>query len=86
MKSFVYILTAFLPLASQVAMASPVADFEDFLLEDRGNDGDWNRHDHPDNNCRIKHSYPYHKYPCDSSGIVGKSNVGDNFAPVCKYQ
>ncbi|KAJ6084669.1 hypothetical protein N7486_011469 [Penicillium sp. IBT 16267x] len=91
MKSFFYILTALLPIASQVTMASPVAEAEDFSLEDRGNNGGWNdggwsRHDHPKNNCRVKQSYPYQKYPCDSSDIVGKSNVGDNFAPVCKYQ
>jgi len=85
MKSFIY-LTTLLPLASQMATASPVADAEDFSLEERGNDGGWGRHDRPDDNCKVKQSYPYHKYPCDSSGIVGKSNVGDNFAPVCQYQ
>ncbi|KAJ5531878.1 hypothetical protein N7494_008430 [Penicillium frequentans] len=86
MKSFIYILAALLPLASQMATASPVADAEGFSLEDRGNGGGGDRHDRPDNNCKVKQRYPYHKYPCDSSGIVGMSNVGDNFAPVCKYQ
>lgn len=93
MKSCIYMLTALLPLASQVAMASPVAEPGDSSLEERGNgwgnrNGNGHDHDHerPEDYCKIQKPYSYHKYPCDSSDIVGQSNVGDNFAPVCKYQ
>lgn len=95
MKSFIYILTALLPLASQMAMANPVADPADFSLEERDNrwgkdhdkDHDNNRgHQGHDDFCKVKKTFWYHKYPCDSSETVGQANVGDTFAPVCKYQ
>lgn len=93
MKSIIYIITTILPLASQVAMASPVAEPDDSSLEERGNgwgNGHGNDHDHdhqpPENNCKVQKTYWYRKYPCDSSDVVGQSNVGDIFAPVCKYQ
>lgn len=85
MKSPAYLLVALLPLVSQVALANPVAGAEDLDLEERGDD--WGHHkNHPDNDCRVKKPYWYHKYPCDSSNKVGESKVGDKFAPVCKYQ
>ncbi|KAJ5160768.1 uncharacterized protein N7482_007772 [Penicillium canariense] len=93
MKSFIYILTALLPLASQVAMANPVPS-DEFLEERDGNRGDkdrgdkdrWDKHDRPEDKCKVQKPYWYHKYPCDSSETVGQSRVGDTFAPVCKYQ
>ncbi|KAJ5311438.1 hypothetical protein N7476_007298 [Penicillium atrosanguineum] len=100
MKSFIYIITAILPLASQMAMASPVAEPDEFSLKERGNGGNgWgnehgnghdrdhgNYHQRPEDFCKVQKTYWYHKYPCDSSETVGESNVGDTFAPVCKYQ
>lgn len=97
MKSPIVILTALLPLATQMALANPVAAADsDFSLEERGGDGHWkngdkNWGDHnkdwdPKDWCKVKKTYWYHKYPCDSSGTVGESKVGDTFAPVCKYQ
>ena len=91
MKSFIYIITTILPLASQVTMASPIAAPDDFLLEERGNgwgNGYDNDHGHqrPEDNCKVQKTYWYRKYPCDNSDVVGQSNVGDTFAPVCKYQ
>ncbi|KAJ5110969.1 hypothetical protein N7532_001504 [Penicillium argentinense] len=95
MKSPVVILTTLLPLTSSVAFAKPVAAAsDDFSLEERGRGENWDNgnnhwggdHDHHENWCKVKKPYWYHKYPCDQSGIVGKSSVGDNFAPVCKYQ
>ncbi|KAJ5392413.1 hypothetical protein N7509_007903 [Penicillium cosmopolitanum] len=93
MKSPVFILTALLPLAAQVAVASPVAD-PDSSLEERGGNNNWNNggkdwggnHQGPQDNCKIKNPFWWHKYPCDSSSTVGQARVGDTFAPVCKYQ
>lgn len=86
MKSPIYFLAALLPLVSQVALANPVADAKDVNLEERGDDH-WGQHKHhPDNQCKVKKPYWYHKYPCDSSEKGGESKVGDIFAPVCKYQ
>lgn len=85
MKSPGFILTAFLPLAAQVALANPVAADADSSLEGRG--GHWgDEHGRPKDWCKVQKTYWYHKYPCDSSGTVGQSKVGDTFAPVCKYQ
>ncbi|CAI7666285.1 unnamed protein product [Penicillium manginii] len=94
MKSPVFILTALLPLATQVALANPIADADSSLEERGGGGGNWNGggknwggdHQRPQDWCKVKKTYWYHKYPCDESGTVGKSNVGDTFAPVCKYQ
>ncbi|KAJ5976475.1 hypothetical protein N7481_010182 [Penicillium waksmanii] len=102
MKSPIFILAALLPLATQVAMANPVAAANsDSSLEERGGnwngdlnhghggkgwDNHWDDDDRPQDWCKVKQPYWYHKYPCDSSGTVGESKVGDNFAPVCKYQ
>ncbi|KAJ6104416.1 hypothetical protein N7523_010736 [Penicillium sp. IBT 18751x] len=96
MKSFIYIIATILPLASQVAMASPVAEPGDISLEERGGGGGgnaWgnghgNDHDHqrPEDYCKVQKTYWYRKYPCDSSDVVGQSYMGETFAPVCKYQ
>lgn len=93
MKSPMVIITALLPLATQLALANPVAADSDSSLEEREG-GHWNDkgkhwgddHEHPEDWCKVKKTYWYHKYPCDSSGTVGESKVGDTFAPVCKYQ
>ncbi|KAJ5308990.1 hypothetical protein PENANT_c020G00327 [Penicillium antarcticum] len=93
MKSPIYILTALLPIAVQVAVAAPSAEPADDL-EERGNGGGHGGHggdrghdrEHDRDYCVVKKPYSYHKYPCMSSGIVGESKVGDKFQPVCKYQ
>lgn len=85
MKFSIYCLAA-LPLASQVVFANPLADSQDGNLEERGDDR-WGHHEyHPNDQCKVKKPYWYHKYPCDSSEKVGESKKGDTFAPVCKYQ
>lgn len=94
MKSPIFILSALLPLATQVARANPDAAASDSSsLKERGKghweDGDKNwggEHERPEDWCKVNKTYWYHKYPCDSSGTVGQSSVGDTFAPVCKYQ
>jgi hypothetical protein len=93
MKSPIYILTALLPIAVQVAVAAPTAEAADDSLEkrDNGNDGGhgdrWG-HDHENDRdpCVVKKPYWYYKYPCVSSETVGESKVGDKFQPVCMYQ
>ncbi|KGO64401.1 hypothetical protein PITC_022510 [Penicillium italicum] len=95
MKSPIYILAVLLPLATEVAMGSPVAEEDFHAIEERGRgnnkgwDKDWDDHhgwDHNKNPCEVKRSYPYYKYPCDSSPSTGMSQVGAIFTPSCKYQ
>ena len=91
MKSPIYILTAMLPFAVQVAVAVPTAEAADDSLEERGNGNGgghrWgNNGDHDRDPCVVQKTYWYHKYPCVSSGTVGESKVGDKFQPVCNYQ
>lgn len=67
MKSPVYILTAILPFATQVALANPVAEpADDLSLEMRGNGGgwgwgwDWGKdHDHDHHHGED----PHHEHP-----------------------
>ncbi|KAJ5747898.1 uncharacterized protein N7511_009594 [Penicillium nucicola] len=96
MKSPMFILTALLPIAVQVAVAAPTAEAFDGSLEERGN-GNFGGHDghrgdrdhdrdHDRDPCVVRRTYSYYKYPCVSSDKVGESKVGDKFQPVCKYQ
>ncbi|KAB8236548.1 uncharacterized protein BDW43DRAFT_308225 [Aspergillus alliaceus] len=75
MKSPLYILTALLPLAVQVAQATPVAesDADDSIIEERSN-------------CKVNHGFDYWKYPCDSSDRTGHANKGDNVDFQCRYK
>ncbi|KAJ5322011.1 hypothetical protein MYU51_002725 [Penicillium brevicompactum] len=91
MKSPLYILAVLLPLATELALGSPTAEAEFEELEERGRGGhkDWDDHNgwnHDRNPCEVKRSYPYYKYPCDSSVTTGMSQVGAIFTPSCKYQ
>lgn len=91
MKSPLYILAVLLPLATELALGSPTAEAEFEELEERGRGGqkNWDDHngwDHDRNPCEVKRSYPYYKYPCDSSVTTGMSQVGAIFTPSCKYQ
>lgn len=88
MKSPCYILSVLLPLATQLAIATPVADPDFDSLEERGgNDKDYGDHGWGNKNvCEVKRTYPYYKYPCDSSPTNGTSLLGATFSPFCKYQ
>lgn len=95
MKSPIYILAIILPLATEVAIGSPVAEPHSVAVDERGQgknkdwDKEWDdRHgwDHQKNPCEVQRSYPYYKYPCDSSPSTGMSQVGAIFTPSCKYQ
>lgn len=95
MKSPLYILSMLLPLATEVAIGSPVAEPDFVAIEERGRgnnkgwDKEWDDHrewDHKKNPCEVQRSYPYYKYPCDSSPSTGMSQVGAIFTPSCKYQ
>jgi hypothetical protein len=86
MKSPLYLLTILLPLATELAAASPSAnpdvdsfdEIEERDLEDRQGGGR--------NRCRIERPYSYWKYPCDSSDRTGRANRGDQFSATCKYR
>lgn len=98
MKSAFYIIVALLPLATQLAAATPVAEPQFDSLEERGGDNhkgydkyhghdDKDYHGHDDKNvCEVKRTYPYYKYPCDSSPSNGTSLMGATFTSFCKYQ
>lgn len=90
MKSPIYILSALLPFAVQVAEASPVAEPDFDSLQARNRDGgkwDDKHHGRPHwNPCEVKVSYPYYKYPCPSSPENGTSIVGATFTSSCKYR
>lgn len=91
MKSASYILVALLSLATQLAAATPVAEPRFDSLEERGggdhHKGYDNHHGYDDKNvCEVKRTYPYYKYPCDSSPSIGTSLMGATFTSSCKYQ
>ncbi|KAJ6018908.1 hypothetical protein N7499_009915 [Penicillium canescens] len=90
MKSPSYILVALLPLASQLTAATPVAEPHFDSLEERGGGNDKGYGDHrgygDTNVCEVKRTYPYYKYPCDSSPSNGTSLLGATFTSFCKYQ
>lgn len=92
MKSPLYILAVVLPLATELAMGSPVAETDFDVIEERGGgsnkgwDKDHHGGGHTNNPCEVKRSYPYYKYPCDSSPKTGMSQVGATFTPSCRYQ
>ena len=87
-----YILAVLLPLATELALATPVAE-PGFDLEERGPGNDKDRHDWDNhhgwdkhNPCEVKRTYPYYKYPCSSSPTTGRSTQGSIFTSSCKYQ
>lgn len=90
MKSPLYLLTILLPLATELAFASPTADVEDTdILEERdrggghgGDHGGFNG----GNPCKVFKPYWYYKYPCESSGKLGQENQGGTFTATCKYR
>jgi hypothetical protein len=93
MKSPVYILAVLLPLATELALATPVAepDFDALEERGRGNEKDWqdwgDHHGWDDKNpCEVKRTYPYYKYPCASSPSNGTSLLGATFKSFCMYQ
>ncbi|KAJ6163863.1 hypothetical protein N7497_003842 [Penicillium chrysogenum] len=96
MKSPFYILAVVLPLATDLALATPVADPNSDSLGERhrGNDKGYKDHheydDHhgygDENVCEVKYPYPYYKYPCNSSPTNGTSTLGATFTSFCKYQ
>ncbi|KAJ5543742.1 hypothetical protein N7513_007250 [Penicillium frequentans] len=93
MKSSSYILFALLPLAAQLAGATPVAEPYPDTLEERGRgnhkgyENDYGHDNYDDSNvCEVKRTYPYYKYPCDSSPSNGTSLLGATFTSFCKYQ
>ncbi|OQE14026.1 hypothetical protein PENFLA_c041G05709 [Penicillium flavigenum] len=96
MKPPFYILAALLPLATDLALATPVADPNSDSLEERhrGNNKGYKDHHEYDvhygygdeNVCEVKYPYPYYKYPCNSSPTNGTSTLGATFTSFCKYQ
>lgn len=90
MKSASYILVALLSLATQLAAATPAAEPHFDSLEGRGggnHKGYENHHGYDDKNvCEVEQTYPYYKYPCDSSPSNGTSLLGATFTSFCKYQ
>ena len=97
MKASSYILFLLVPFATELVIGSPIADSVPDALEERGgwdhggyeNDHEWDKDNHgwhDKNPCEVKKSYPYYKYPCESSPSNGTSNVGATFKSFCKYQ
>ncbi|KAJ6036465.1 hypothetical protein N7540_000744 [Penicillium herquei] len=85
-----YFLFALLSLATQLVVATPIADPDPAsdTIEARGRDHNDNNNDHGWNNknpCQVKQTYPYYKYPCKSSPSVGMSILGATFTSSCKY-
>ncbi|KAE8350062.1 hypothetical protein BDV28DRAFT_151308 [Aspergillus coremiiformis] len=76
MKSPLYILTVLLPLAVQVAQATPTPDADE--LEDRATE--------ERRSCRVRHGFDYWKYPCGSSDTSGRAHRGDNITLMCRYK
>ncbi|KAJ5784186.1 uncharacterized protein N7503_009398 [Penicillium pulvis] len=87
MKSPLYLLTILLPLATEIVVASPTANFEDSdILEERDRGGGGKVGD-KSNACRIQHPYWYWKYPCDSSDKFGsRENTGGQWNAICRYK
>lgn len=97
MKASSYILFLLVPFATELVIGSPIADSVPDALEERGgwdhggyeNDHEWDKDNHEwqnKNPCEVKRSYPYYKYPCESSPSNGTSIVGATFKSFCKYQ
>ncbi|KAJ5122651.1 hypothetical protein N7448_003785 [Penicillium atrosanguineum] len=89
MKSPLYILAVLLPLANELALASPTAEPVDFdALEERNGGGGGGGHGKGDfnNPCRIRNQYWYWKYPCDSSDRKGQAFPGGQFSASCRYK
>ncbi|KAJ5933080.1 hypothetical protein N7516_007569 [Penicillium verrucosum] len=90
MKWSSYTLVALLPLATQLAIATPVADPYPDAIEERGggkHKGYEKDHGYDNKNvCEVKQTYPYYKYPCDSSPSNGTSLLGATFTSFCRYQ
>lgn len=86
MKSPLYILAVLLPLATELALASPTAEPDEFdSLEERAGGGGGG-HGSSQNPCRVKHQYYYMKYPCDSSDRKGQEFPGGQFSASCRYK
>lgn len=84
MKSPIYILSCLLPLAAQIAHASPTPeDAEDAaqLVEERD---DIEARDV----CRLNRGdhFLYRKYPCGDSPVTGRANQGDFVNFDCRYK
>ncbi|KAK9847474.1 hypothetical protein MYU51_018721 [Penicillium brevicompactum] len=89
MKSPLYMLAILLPLiAAATPIADPEADFEELEERDRGDgrDGGRNGGGRDRDECKVKRSYPYYKYPCNSSPRIAFSQVGATFTSSCRYQ
>ncbi|KAJ5547529.1 hypothetical protein N7513_003701 [Penicillium frequentans] len=91
MKFSSYFIAVLLPFATQRATATPVAEPHSDSLEERGggNHQGYDNHywnDDDKNVCEVKRTYPYYKYPCNSSPSNGTSLLGATFTSFCKYQ
>jgi hypothetical protein len=84
-----------LPFVTNLGIATPVAEpFSDSLEERNGGNYGYGNHQEYDdhqwydskNVCEVKRTYPYYKYPCDSSPSNGTSLLGATFNSFCKYQ
>lgn len=83
MKSPLYMLAVLLPLvAAATPIADPEADIEDLEERDGGRNGGGRDRDE----CKVRRSYPYYKYPCNSSPKIAFSQVGATFTSSCRYQ
>ncbi|KAJ5357985.1 hypothetical protein N7541_005143 [Penicillium brevicompactum] len=97
MKSPLWLLTVLLPLATELAAASPAANPDPDSLESLESFDDANEFEERDledrqggsrqgNKCRINRPYWYYKYPCDSSDRTGQARVGSQFSATCRYK
>ncbi|KAJ5938428.1 hypothetical protein N7466_001562 [Penicillium verhagenii] len=95
MKSSSYFLFVLLPFVTHLGIATPaVEQYSDSLEERNGGNYEYGNHqgydDHQGydnkNICEVKQTYPYYKYPCDSSLSNGTSLLGATFTSFCKYQ
>lgn len=85
MKSPIYILSCLLPLAAQIAQASPTPeDAEDAVqFEERGDPNTQGR-----DVCRLHRGdhFFFYKFPCGDSPIIGRANQGDFVNFDCRYK
>lgn len=87
MKSPLYILTILLPLATELAVASPTGDVGDSdVLEERDGGGGGGKFPGKSNGCRVNKQYWYYKYPCENSEKFGRENQGGTFTATCRYK
>lgn len=89
MKSPIWFLTVLLPLATELAAASPAVDPDLDSLDSFDSVGEFEARDLEDrqgNRCRINRPYSYWKYPCDSSDRTGQATVGSQFSATCRYK